>query len=235
MSYEFCGLFEKNGTVYRPYWTDPCGGADITSTMESVDDVYRPVTQDVGNCSPDDTYNKKVSNKYQPVLKFNSYDSLEEIQTFCCGTPEECENCTGDTPYAVYITFSGITVCTNCTSVGATSAKVISSPDFNTTYTATQTENECSWLADAGTLTYRTYATEDCSGEYNEYELDMYAVFTVAVGYIYIGDLAGKYVFYKEITPPVDCEDYGPVNSEIVACDFIYYFGYGGNATVSVP
>lgn len=85
MSYEFCGLFEKNGAVYRPVWSDPCGGANITSTMEKVDNKYRPVITDVGTCTPDDSYCKKVSNKYQPVLLFNDYDSAEELEAGCCG------------------------------------------------------------------------------------------------------------------------------------------------------
>ncbi len=88
MAYEFCGLFEKNGDVHRPYWTDPCGGANITSIMELTSGFYRPVKVDVGTCTPDDTYNKIVSGEIQPVLKFNAYASLVELTAGCCELPD---------------------------------------------------------------------------------------------------------------------------------------------------
>ncbi len=84
MSYNLDGCFELSGGKYRPKYTDPCGGADITSCLELSGGKYVPFKELIGSqeCEPDSTC---ITSGGVPRLTFDSYANEAALIAACCG------------------------------------------------------------------------------------------------------------------------------------------------------
>lgn len=120
MAYTLSGLFKLFGTVYRPEWSDPCGGSDITGYSELDGTGYKPRPDtNVGSAAVTDWTNRKNTldgTGYVPTLIYEPTTGLPNDcgQRVVC----DCQDCEdaglwtdGNTPLAVTITFTGITKC----------------------------------------------------------------------------------------------------------------------------
>ena len=89
MSYELFGSIINDANIEKIEWEDPCGGLPLLGYFSnSVDDDERPVLDvsnlKVGTCLPDDNYFSNVADIESPVLRFDAYDDLAELQAGCC-------------------------------------------------------------------------------------------------------------------------------------------------------
>lgn len=163
--------------------------------------------------------------------------SSGKLASSCIEYGNDCGVCdAGKTPKYVTVTFSGVSICTDCFNDDSSSGKVISYPVINKSFVVQQYFGEaCRWFSHGfDLLEWDTYPEKNCQGNKTSHSESIFidvryssGIWHVMFGYFYLGNPRG--LFYgTQATPDSGCVGFDKILNLFTCNISDIKLGYGG-------